>query len=50
MAFGTEEEVKAYCDKLIDLAMGGGFIIGTGCEVPLNCKEENLRALINCTK
>lgn len=50
MAFGTEEEVKAYCDKLIDLAMGGGFIIGSGCEIPLNCKEENLRALINCTK
>ena len=50
MAFGSQEEVKAYCDKLIDLAMGGGFIIGSGCEIPLNCKEENLRAMINCTK
>lgn len=50
MAFGTEEEVKAYCDKLINLAMGGGFIIGTGCEVPLNSKVENLRALIHCTE
>lgn len=50
LAFGTVEETKAYCEKLINLAMGGGFIIGTGCEVPLNCKEENLKALIACTR
>lgn len=50
MAFGNAQDVKDYCDKLIDLAMGGGFIIGTGCEVPLNTKQENLKALIDCTK
>ncbi len=50
LAFGTAEETKAYCDKLINLAMGGGFIIGSGCEVPLNAKEENVSAFINCTK
>ena len=50
LAFGTVEETKAYCDKLIDLAMGGGFIIGTGCEVPLNAKLENVRAFMNCCK
>lgn len=50
LAFGTPEEVQAYCDKLIDLAMGGGFIIGTGCEVPLNATIENMKTLINCTK
>ena len=50
LAFGTVEEVKAYCDKLIHLAMGGGFIIGSGCEVPLNAKLENMKAFMNCTK
>ena len=33
-----------------DLAMGGGFIIGTGCEVPLNTPAENYKALLDCTK
>ena len=47
MAFGTPEKVREYCDKLTTMAMDGGFILGTGCEVPLNCKPENLKALIN---
>lgn len=50
MAFGSEDETRAYCDKLINLAMGGGFIIGSGCEVPLNCKLENLKIFIHCTE
>ncbi len=50
LAFGTEEETKAYCDKLIDLAMDGGVIIGSGCEIPLNAKIENMRVFMNCLK
>ena len=50
LAFGTPEETKEYCDKLIDLAMGGGIIIGSGCEVPLNAKLENMKIFMNCTK
>ncbi len=50
LAFGTESEVQAYCDRLVELAMDGGMIIGSGCEVPLNAKIENLRVLMNCTK
>lgn len=50
LAFGTAEETRAYCDKLIQLAMGGGFIIGSGCEVPLNAKLENMKIFMNCTK
>ncbi len=50
LAFGTPEETKEYCDKLIDMAMGGGFIVGTGCEVPLNAKLENMKVFMNCLK
>ena len=50
MAFGTADDVKNYCAKLVDLAMGGGFIIGTGCEVPLNTPVDNYKALLDCTK
>lgn len=50
LAFGSEDEVRAYCGKLVELAMGGGFIIGSGCEVPLNSKLENVKAFLNCTK
>ena len=50
MAFGTPEEVTAYCNKLIDMGMEGGFILGTGCEVPLNCKVENLKAMIDSVR
>lgn len=50
LSFGTEEETKAYCDKLINLAMGGGFIIGSGCEVPMNAKLENMKIFMSCTQ
>lgn len=50
LAFGTEKETQEYCDKLIELAMDGGFIIRSGCEIPLNCKPENLKVFLNCCK
>lgn len=50
LAFGSPEEVTAYCDKLIELGMEGGLIIGSGCEVPLNTKLENMQAFLNCTQ
>ena len=50
LAFEDETATQKYCDKLIDLAMDGGFIVGTGCEVPLNAKVENMRVFLNCCK
>ena len=50
LAFGTEKETKDYCDMLVDLAMDGGLIVGSGCEVPLNAKLENMKVLMNCTR
>lgn len=50
LAFGTVEETKSYCDELLEMGMQGGFILGSGCEVPLNAKLENVKAFINCTR
>jgi hypothetical protein len=47
LCFGTPYEVDAYCRQLIeDCAPGGGFILGTECEVPWNAKPENVRAIM----
>jgi uroporphyrinogen decarboxylase len=50
LAFGSEKDTQDYCNKLIDLAKDGGFIIRSGCEIPLNAKEENLKLFLNCCR
>ena len=51
MAFGTPDEVREYCEKLITgPGMRGGFMLGSGCEIPLNCKLENLKAMLDSVK
>jgi len=48
---GTVEEVEAYCRKLIDtVGQDGGFILSTGCTCPVDCKIENLQAIVNTAK
>ena len=45
MAIGSRDEVMDYCRKLIEIVgKDGGFILSSGCSLPLNAKAENVRA------
>ena len=47
LSLGTKEQVETYCGELIELfGPDGGFILGSGCEVPILAKAENVAALI----
>jgi hypothetical protein len=47
LVYGESDEVDEYCRKLIeDCASGGGFILGSECEVPWDSKPDNIKAMI----
>jgi uroporphyrinogen decarboxylase len=47
LSLGTAEEVTTYCQELIEfMGHDGGFILGSGCEVPFTAKIENVAAMI----
>jgi len=49
--YGTPEDIDAYCRQLIqDCAPGGGFILGSECEVPWDAKPENIRAMLQAAE
>lgn len=51
LKLGTPEEVIDYSKKLIDtIGDGGGFILSSGCSVPVDAKPENVKALIDTGK
>jgi len=51
LTLGKPEEVAEYCKRLIDLVGdGGGFILTSGCECPIDAKPENIRAMVETGK
>lgn len=49
-AFGTPDDVSNYCEKLINMGMQGGFMLSSGCEIPMNAKLENIQAFMASLK
>jgi hypothetical protein len=46
LKLGEPEEVDEYCRKLItELGRDGGFILSSGCTVPVDSKPENVKAM-----
>jgi uroporphyrinogen-III decarboxylase len=51
LSLGQPEDVDEYCEKLINLVGGnGGFILSSGCEMPIDAKTENFRAMCDSAK
>jgi uroporphyrinogen decarboxylase len=51
LSLGTKEEVEGYCRDLLGfMGHDGGFILGSGCEVPTTAKPENVAALISAVR
>jgi hypothetical protein len=47
LKLGEPDEVSAYCERLIkELGKDGGFILSSGCTVPIDAKPENVKAMI----
>jgi len=51
LAQGEPDQVSEYCQNLIrNIGSYGGFILSSGCEVPLDAKPENVAALIQSVR
>jgi len=47
LAQGEPDQVSEYCRNLIrNIGSDGGFILSSGCEVPLDAKPDNVAVLI----
>jgi hypothetical protein len=45
-SLGTPEEVSEYSKRLIREIGPGGFILSSGCDVPIDAKYENVKAMV----
>lgn len=51
LKFGEPGEVDAYCERLIkELGRDGGFILSSGCTIPMDAKPGNVKAMIESVK
>jgi uroporphyrinogen-III decarboxylase len=46
LSHGTPDEVHAYCRRLIDGLGPTGFILHSGCDIPIDARVENVQAMI----
>jgi hypothetical protein len=51
LKLGTPHDVEQYCRKLIDtVGKGSGFILSCGCDLPVDAKFENVKAMVDTAK
>ncbi|CAB1078941.1 hypothetical protein D1AOALGA4SA_6660 [Olavius algarvensis Delta 1 endosymbiont] len=51
LTLGSTDEVRRYCKRLIDeVGKGGGFMLTTGCECPVDAKFKNVKMMIDVAK
>jgi uroporphyrinogen-III decarboxylase len=51
LSFGTPDEVRAYCKKVIDgVARDGGYIMDAGAIIQNDARVENVRAMTEFTR
>lgn len=47
LKLGEPAEVEEYCRKLFrEVGAGGGFILSSGCTIPVDAKAENVKAML----
>lgn len=47
LKLGEPDEVTEYCERIIkEIGVDGGFILSSGCEVPIDAKPENVKAML----
>jgi uroporphyrinogen-III decarboxylase len=46
LSVGAPEEVASYCKRLIQEIGPEGFILSSGCDVPVDAKYENVKAMV----
>ena len=51
LTLGSPGEVGDYCRRLIDVVgKGGGFMLTSGCECPIDARFENVKAMVDTAK
>ncbi len=47
LTLGTPAEVTEYCRRLVGEIGPSGFILSSGCDVPIDAKHENVKAMVD---
>ncbi len=51
LTLGTADQVRAYVKRLCEeVGDGGGYILSSGCSVPVDAKPDNVRVMIEAAK